>query len=64
MKTQLKASLVGHIQKWLEKNADDIGDSEGIWQDNTCLNRNAEIMGSACEAVIDSASLQNTLKED
>ena len=63
MNIELKASLQNHIQKWLDKNAVRLGENEGIWQDDSCYNRNAALMANACEIVVDAMRLQSELGE-
>lgn len=61
MNAHLKSSLINHIQKWLEENADDIGGSLSIWQDAD-QQRNATLMATASETVLDAMSLQSELE--
>ena len=64
MNIKLKSLLLEKIQQFLDENEDDIGDLEGIWQDNTTANRNAALMTNAAEVVIDSMRLQSELDRE
>lgn len=63
MDIKLKADLKDKLQKWLDKNADDLGSTSGIYQDDSANCANAELMANACEVVIDSMTLQQELNE-
>ena len=63
MDIKLKANLKENLQKWLEKNVDELGSTSGIWQDNSANCLNAELMANSCEVVIDSMALQQELNE-
>jgi hypothetical protein len=62
MNAHLKSSLVKHMQKWLDSNADAIGGSMDIWQDTSQSQRNAHLMATAAELALDAMNLQSELE--
>jgi len=63
MNAHLKASLVNHMQKWLDSTADEIGGSMGVWQDTSQAQKNAHLMATAAETTLDAMALQSELEE-
>lgn len=65
MNAKLKASLVEHMQAWLDKEEvhDSLGGTEGIWQDTTTAQRTAHALAAGAETVIDGMALQSQLEE-
>jgi len=66
MQTRTKAKLTEKLQEWLddEEVGDDLGGTDGIWQDNTTAARNANVMADAVENVINAMALQSELEEE
>jgi len=64
MDIYLKAKLKQKMQEFLDENADDIGSIHVIWQDDTEKGRNAALMASGAELVIDAMELEDTLGEE
>ena len=63
MNADLKSSLVSQMQKWLDDNADDLGANLSIWQDTQPTGKNAHLMATAAETVLDAMALQSALEE-
>lgn len=63
MNLHSKEKLVDVLQCWLddEQVSDDLGGTDGIWQCTDSSQRNANLLADACEVVLKSAALQNTL---
>lgn len=65
MNAHLRSSLVNHLQKWLDTEVvqDQLGGTEGIWQDSSSAQLTAHALAAGCEAVIDGMALQSKLEE-
>ncbi len=64
MKHHLMGKLEAKIQEFLDENADNIGESHGIWQDASIAQRNAALMAQSASLVVDAQELQSDLESE